>query len=186
MNPLTHLLAGWTLGAPFLEDRRGRVLVTLASLAPDLDGAGLILDLAAGHGPEQMAWFSRFHHVLGHNVGFALAVAAGAAALARSRRARVGLLSLGAVHLHLLGDLVGSRGPDGWSWPIPYLLPFSPTPELSVSWQWALDAWPNLALTGALLALALGLARWRGASPVEILSLRADRAVVEAIRRRLP
>ena len=49
----------------------------------------------------------------------------------------------------------GARGPDGEPWPIPYLVPFSPTPRLVWSGQWALNAWPNVLLTAALIALAL-------------------------------
>ena len=87
-------------------------------------------------------------------------------------------------HLHLLEDLVGSRGPDGFGWPIPYLFPFSTRWTLSWSGQWALNAWPNLALTIALISLTLWIAvRW-GFSPVEMFSGTADQAVVCALRKR--
>jgi hypothetical protein len=79
---------------------------------------------------------------------------------------------------------VGSRGPDGFQWPVPYLLPFSDAWQLTWSGQWALNGWPNFALTIALIALALRLAWRRGYSPLELVSLRADARVVEALRER--
>src|SRR5260370_38133837 len=60
-------------------------------------------------------------------------------------------LALVAFHLHLLEDLVGSRGPDGFNWPIPYLFPFSTRCIWTWGGQWKLHAWPTMPLTMALL-----------------------------------
>jgi hypothetical protein len=89
-------------------------------------------------------------------------------------------------HLHLLGDLVGARGPDGYQWPIPYLLPFSRAWEWTWEGQWALNAWPNFALTIALLLATFFLAWKRGFSPLEILSARTDQGFVRTLRARVP
>ncbi len=94
------------------------------------------------------------------------------------------MLACVSFHLHLLCDLVGARGPDGEQWPVPYLLPFSNTWQLTWSGQWALNAWPNFLFTASLIALALWLAVKRGFSPLEMLSSRADAAVVAALRGR--
>ena len=84
-------------------------------------------------------------------------------------------------HIYALGDLVGSRGPDGHDWPIPYLVPFADV-ELRWSGQWALNAWPNLLATGlAMLAIAWLGAR-RGRTPMEIISPRLDAVVVARLR----
>jgi hypothetical protein len=56
--------------------------------------------------------------------------------------------------------------------------------ELTWSGQWQLNAWPNFAITGALLALMFYLAWRRGFSPLEMVSGRADRAFVKALRER--
>ena len=41
MNPVTHLLVGWTVAnASGLEKRRDRFLVSVAGIIPDLDGLG--------------------------------------------------------------------------------------------------------------------------------------------------
>ena len=87
-------------------------------------------------------------------------------------------------HLHLFEDLLGSRGPDGDQWPIPYLLPLSSAANLTWHGQWALNAWPNFVITMALLGMTFYLAWQCGYSPMEMVSERADRALVAALRKR--
>jgi len=89
-----------------------------------------------------------------------------------------------AFHLHLLGDLVGSRGPDGYQWPIPYLYPFSAQWTLAWPGQWELNAWPNILITALVLGITLYLAWKRGCSPLEMVSLKADAAFVTGLRKR--
>ena len=123
---------------------------------------------------------------LGHReLLFALIAAAACAIAARVRPLLVAALAFIAVHLHLLCDLAGSRGPDGYEWPIPYLFPFRSTPQLSWSGQWALNAWPNMAITASLLAASIALAVRRGYSPLVLAAPGADRRVVAALRARL-
>jgi hypothetical protein len=50
--------------------------------------------------------------------------------------------------------------------------------------QWKLDAWPNIALTIALLFVTVWMAVKRGFSPVDTFSPTADRSVVAALRKR--
>jgi inner membrane protein len=183
MNIITHAFAGWTLSLPFELDRRDRALVVFASVAPDLDSAVLLGDLAKGRPLDQCELFATYHHVIGHNVLFAALVTLACVLLAR-RKVFIGGLALFAVHFHLLCDIVGSRGPDGSQWEIPYLLPFSNAWHLAVDWQWALNAWPNILFTVVLLAVTLSVAWSRGLSPVGLLSRRADRAVVATLRAR--
>jgi hypothetical protein len=87
-------------------------------------------------------------------------------------------------HLHLLGDLVGARGPDGYQWPIPYLKPFSDALQLSWYGEWALNAWQNILITCSLLAVTLWIAWKRGESPVQFVSEKADRALTQVLRAR--
>ena len=93
-------------------------------------------------------------------------------------------LALVAFHLHLLEDLVGSRGRDGFNWPIPYLFPFSNRWICMWGGQWKVDAWPNIAFTIALLFGTVWMAVKRGFSPLDIFSPTADRSVVAALRKR--
>lgn len=184
MNPATHYLSGWLLANTVQLDRRDRAIVTIGAIIPDLDGLGLVVEIATRNTRHPLLWWSDYHHIL-HNIGFAGAYTLLAIALTR-HRSRVGLLALAAFHIHLIGDLLGARGPDGDPWPLPYLLPFSSAWQLAWEGQWALNAWPNFALTGVGLALTFYLAWSRGYSPVEMISPRADAAFVAALRNRFP
>ena len=183
MNLFTHALIGWTVANAAPLSRRDRAIVMFASLIPDIDGLGILIDLATWHSASPTHWYDQFHHVLGHNLCFALVVTALAFVLANQRRL-VAALSFVSFHLHLLGDLVGSRGPDGYQWPLPYLVPWSAAWQLTWQGQWALNAWPNFLITGVLLATMFSLAWQRGYSPVEIISTKADAAFIETLRAR--
>jgi len=102
-------------------------------------------------------WFSRYHHQL-HSLAFAMVVATVCFVFAK-RRWITGALALLSFHLHLLEDVLGSRGPDGYQWPIPYLAPFSTAGQILWSGQWGLNAWPNFLITIGLLGLIFF---WRG------------------------
>ena len=177
---------GWTVAnaVPSLT-KRERAFVSWASVVPDVDGFGIIADLATRNSATPTNWWGEYHHVLAHNIGFALLVTALAAIFARERMLTATLVFV-SFHLHLLGDLVGAKGPDGDQWPIPYLEPFSHSLQLTWAGQWALNAWPNMVITAALLLHALVLARKRGFSPVELFSRKIDAVVVNALRRRFP
>jgi hypothetical protein len=186
MSPATHFLVGWAVANSAALNRRSRALVALAGVAPDLDALGIVPELLTRGSAHPLAWFTDFHHVLGHNVAFAAIVIAASALLARNRRGLTALLVAISFHLHLLGDVVGARGPDGYQWPVPYWLPISSHGQWVWSHEWALNAWPNFALTGALLLWTLWFAWSAGRSPVEIVSPRADAEFVNALRQRFP
>lgn len=179
MSPITHALAGWVVAELRALPARDRALITLAGVIPDLDGVGIVIDFVTG---GQTDYWTAWHHVLCHNLGFALVVSGSAAALA-TRRAWTTAMVLLSFHLHLLGDLVGARGPDGNQWPIPYLSPFSDAWSLTWAGQWPLNGWPNFVITGALLVTTFRLAVRRGYSPVGLASTRADAAVVAVFRK---
>ena len=120
-------------------------MITLAGVIPDIDGLGIIPELLTRHSEHPLLWFSDYHHQL-HNLAFGLLVTAVAFGLAKQKW-KTGLLVLLSFHLHLFEDLIGARGPDGDQWPIPYLWPFSHGGGLTWSGQWALNAWPNFAIT---------------------------------------
>ena len=184
MNPASHFLISWAVADTAPIGRRDRILVTLCGVIPDIDGAGIIAELLTENTASPLIWYSKYHHVLCHNLGFGLLAAAAVAAFS-VRKWLTALLALTAFHLHLLGDLIGSGGPDGYQWPISYLFPFSTALRLTWSGQWALNAWPNILLTLLVLAFTLYLTLKRGRSPLEIVSPGADRAFVAKLRRRL-
>lgn len=185
MNPITHALAGWAVAEAVNDiDRRERAWIVFAGVAPDLDGFGLPFELATRNTPHPLLWWSEYHHVLGHNLLFAVIVAAAAGLFSTTRRWLVAAAAFGAFHLHLLCDLAGSRGPDGYEWTVPYLWPFSKQIEFTWSGQWALNAWPNIAFTLVLLLMTFVMAWRRGYSPIGLVSSRADRAFVGTLRAR--
>ena len=156
--------------------------MTLASVAPDVDGLGIIPELVTRNSSHPLLRFSEYHHSL-HTLIFAIVVSS-FAFIVSTQRWKCALLAFISFHLHLLEDLIGSRGSDGYQWPIPYLLPFSSRVRLVWDGQWMLNGWQNYVITFLLLAVTFWIARARGRSPVEMISPRADRRVVEAIRRR--
>ena len=184
MSPITHVLTGWMVANLARLDRKDRAIVTLACVVPDIDGLGIIPELLTRNSSHPLLWFTLYHHSL-HTLAFALVVAVVSFALAR-QRSKAAWFALLSFHLHLLEDLAGSRGPDGYQWPIPYLAPFSSSVQLAWRGQWGLNSWPNLAMTGVLLAITLWLAWRRGFSPLEMVSTRADAALITTLRQRFP
>jgi hypothetical protein len=183
MSPITHFLVGWMVANSTELSRRERALVAIAGVIPDIDGLGALPEVLTRNTAHPLTWFSDYHHTL-HNLTFAVAVTVAAYLLA-ARRWKTALLALLSFHLHLLGDLVGARGPDG-PWAIPYWLPFSHGGEWTWEGQWALNAWPNFAITFVLLAATFYLAWRRGFSPLEIVCERADCSLVATLRKRFP
>jgi inner membrane protein len=184
MSPLTHLLASWIVAAATTDNLRDRRLVTLAGVAPDLDGLGLLVDIANGSFAKgNVYYYPEYHHWLGHGLPAALLCAAALAAFGRQRWRVFGLCLL-TFHLHLFCDLLGSRGPGANDfWPIYYFGPFSRNPMWIWKHQWGLDAWPNRLLTVALFGWALWLAVKKGDSVVGVFSRRADRVFVGVLRK---
>lgn len=184
MHVATHLLLGWTLGERAAKSGRDRALVAWASVVPDLDGLGLIVDFMAPWFGWTVQWYDRYHHVLTHGLPGALLCAAAFACFAE-RRAATACLVFVSYHLHLLGDLLGSRGSgEAAIWPIHYLAPLSDALTVSWSGQWPLTGWQNTTLTVLLMIYALGVAVRRGHSPVGLFGARADAVFVETVRRR--
>lgn len=186
MNPVTHLLLGWTVAnAGCRLNRRERAVITLTGVAPDIDGLGLVAEALTRGSKHELLWWSNYHHTALHNISFAVLVAV-AAYLSTGRRWLVALLTFVSFHIHLLGDLLGARGPDNDHWAIPYLMPFSDRWQWIWGRQWELNAWPNFVITGGLLMVMFYWARKRGYSPLEMISQRADQAFVQTLRNRFP
>jgi inner membrane protein len=134
-------------------------------------------------GWKKTLFYEHYHHFLFHGAFGAVLITAFLVLFAQ-RKWRVALLSLGVIHLHLLCDLVGSRGPTPEDlWPIFYLGPF----DKELMWIWKgqlpLDAWPNRLLSVSLLASALWMAVPRGYSFVGVFNKRADQRFVAVLRK---
>lgn len=184
MHVVTHLLMGWAVAEHTTKSPRDRALITWASVAPDLDGLGLVVDAVANQFGGTMQWYDRFHHLLLHGLPGAVLCTALFACIAHERW-RTALLVFLSYHLHLLGDFLGSRGgTESAIWPIHYLSPLSDALTVSWSGQWQLTGWQNTTLTVLLMAYTFFLAVQRGYSPVGLFSKRADAAFVATLRRR--
>ena len=183
MHPATHFLAGWALANAADLDPRDCAIVAVAGVVPDVDGLGWVVEAATINTDNPLLWYGEYHHVLAHNLGFAL-LFCGLALLTGNRKRLLGVWALVSFHLHLMFDLAGSRGADGYQWPIPYLQPFSDAWQLTWSGQWRLGAWQNDAIAAFFLFVMIYLAWLRGYSPLGIFSISADQKFVDALRLR--
>lgn len=186
MSPITHFIGSWLVASAVADNPRDRRLITLAGVLPDVDGAGMIVDVAKAltSGQElSFDYYAKFHHVWCHGWPAAILFTAALAFFAR-RRWRVVWGCLLTFHLHLLCDLLGSRGPSPADlWPICYSEPLFHHPIWFWKNQWRLDGWQNRTIFVAVLLPALWVGVKKGASFVEVLSLRADRVFVGVLQK---
>jgi len=164
MSPIGHLQYGWWF-AHWGEFSRGeRAAITLAGVGPDLDGLSL---LAGGDA------FHRYHHILFHNVGAAVAVL-GLAGIFLWRKPRVWMLVGFAFAMHVVEDYVSV----GWD-----QLPFQPFNATVINLSHQL---PNWMVQGVFQVTAmvfiLGMTVWiylrHRRTPLEIISPALDRLIV--------
>ncbi|PKL49580.1 MAG: metal-dependent hydrolase [Candidatus Riflebacteria bacterium HGW-Riflebacteria-2] len=179
MNIITHFFIGWNAGLRFSRQMRDTVLLTAASTIPDIDGVGAVVDLIRGGEAE---FFSAWHHKFGHCGLFCLLLVPAVYLLSR-RNWRLTAWFVAIFHLHLLCDVIGARGPDGYQWPVYYLWPFSDA-GLTWSGQWHINAWPNIVLTCLLLADFLRQSARAGFTPLRIVSRGADCVLVATLQNR--
>jgi hypothetical protein len=184
MAPATHLLASWIIAAKTTDNPRDCRLVALAGVLPDLDGLGIFADMYnSAVGNPDHEYYGRYHHIWLHGGLGAVLVTALLVCFAR-RRGRVALLALLAYHLHLLCDLIGSRGPDvGDKWPIFYLAPMTLHPMWIWKWQWQLFGWQNAVISIVLFVWAIAMALQRGDSFVGVINRKADAVFVRLLRK---
>jgi len=176
VSPETRLFASWLVAAKTTDNPRDCWLVTLAGILPDADGLGLIPDLVGGAMDRPVhCYYAEYHHWLLHGIIGGVAIALALACFAK-RRGRVALLALLLFHLHLLCDVLGSRGPSPSDlWPIYYLGPFSRHWMIEWSGQWRLDGRQNQVITVALFVWILWFASGRGESVFGFFNRRVDK-----------
>jgi inner membrane protein len=184
MFPEAHLVMSWVIAAKATDNARDCRLATLAGILPDADGAGIFVDMVSAHlGHKSTNYYQLYHHFLLHGAFGAVVISTAVACFAR-RRLRVALLALVLVHLHILCDFIGSRGPGSEDlWPIFYLGPFTKDPMWIWRGQLPLDAWPFRILTITLFLCALWMAVPRGYSFVGVFSQRLDQKFVPVLQK---
>ena len=171
MSPGAHLLISWLSTVEILKERRERTLVALSGVAPDIDGLGIVVDKLTG----TTNWYFEYHHYAGHSILSVFFIASLAAFLAKGQRVLVWLLAALVVNVHIICDVVGSRGPDGYQWPVYYLYPFNPEYELTWVYQWELNAWQNQVIMLLLLCACIFYAAKKKISFLEVFSQRLDK-----------
>ena len=186
MNPFTHFFASWCLANTGDFEQRDRMLITLAGVIPDADGLGAVAYVLTKDSAAPSMLYHNYHHVLCHNILACLIFTSLVVLLFAKRKKMTALFVFLSYHLHMLCDILGSRGPDGHQWPIPYLLPLSDKVQLTWSGQWQLSAWPNVAITVLLMIVSFFLAWKRGFSFLEMIWKRADEEFVRSLRLRFP
>lgn len=179
MNIITHALVGWCAGSRISRSKSEVAVVAVSSVIPDVDGLGALLDLYRGGEAEL---FSEYHHKFGHCLPFGFFLAIAVFFIFR-KNFRLALWCLLVFHFHLLCDVAGAMGPDGYNWPIYYFYPFS---DYGVTWsgQWPINGWQNILFTVALLIDFLYQACRNGFSPLGFVSERADSAFVKTLQHR--
>ncbi|MDR2261059.1 MAG: metal-dependent hydrolase [Azoarcus sp.] len=184
MSPVTHFLAGWAGFEGWLHNRRDRAIVCLTGLAPDIDGIGIAADLFSRlNGGPETNYYQAWHRLYGHGITAALVFTLCAALLGRER-ARVAIAAFLNIHLHLLCDLLGSRGGDPDDlWGIHYLGPWNTGAEIVWRGQWELVSWQNMLISIALMGIVLARACRKGYSPLGLVSPRADRVFIGVLRK---
>ena len=165
------------------DTMRDKRLVVLAGIAPDIDGIGIVVDFGTRiFGIAETNFYQNWHRLYGHSIFAALAIAAAVFMLA-DRKFLAAIFAFLNVHLHLLCDIVGSRGTTSQDiWGIYYLSPLS---NWEISWnnQWPLAGWQNMLISIILLSIAFHRGTHIGYSPVAIFSSRGDPAFVNILRK---
>lgn len=186
MSPLTHLLGSWLVAAATTNNPRDRKRVTWAGVLPDADGLGLIPDVVGAWisgGEITYHYYHAHHHLLLHGWPGAIFIA-GLLTLGARQKWRTLLLCLLTFHLHLLCDLLGSRGPTiADLWPICYAEPLFRHPIWFWKHQWKLDGWQNQLIFMAVFAGALWVATRKGVSFVELINSRLDQTFVGVLQK---
>ncbi|NOQ35451.1 MAG: metal-dependent hydrolase [Methylococcaceae bacterium] len=178
MTPPQHFIISWVVANSATLDRRSRVGITLSGLLPDVDGLGYVVDKVNLQFNIHSTYYIDYHHYLGHNLFAGLIIASVICSLCQ-HKTLVFLLSLFAFHLHLLADIAGSKGGDGYQWPIYYLYPLMP--DLAITWQgqWLLSSWINSAIGVSFFIIAIIIARYRHITFFEFFSTKVEKAVAK-------
>jgi len=187
MNPITHFLISWNIAEVCNNNQKDTILITAGGIIPDIDGLGAIGDMFSSEAYKltHTSLYEQYHHILCHNITFCAICLIFVLLISKRKLITAALFTL-TFHLHLLCDILGSGGGDGYRWPIPYLYPFSTKPQLEWTGQWQLASWQNLVITLIFMITSLFLIRKKGSSPIGWISPKADKELVKTIRNRLP
>lgn len=161
-------MSGWCIANTLPLRPRERVCCMIAATAADVDGLGILIsgDL-----------YRAYHHILGHNLFFALLVSITLALFSRPLITLWVYLLL--AHLHLVMDYFGS----GPLWDIYYLWPVSRW-RVRFDGAWEFFSWQNITVAAVFLVWTIVIAVRCRRTPLEVLMPSLDRQLVELIDRK--
>jgi len=168
MHIPTHLMSGWCVSNLFTLTARERAFCMAAATVADLDGLSRLFG-------QEAYW--DYHHVVCHNLAFALIVSC-VLAIFSVHRVKGFIIYLALAHLHLVLDYYGS----GPGWPIHYGWPFSGWTWVNPD-GWEFSSWQNRVVAAVFLLWVIAIAVVRGRTPVESLTPDLDRSIVVSLRR---
>lgn len=169
MTPITHGLISWVSTYP-LRDRKDRILVTTAGLIPDIDGVGAIISID---------YYSKYHHILAHNIFFGIIISIIALLISKQKKLTA-FLALLSFHLHLICDLFGS----GAGWGVQYFWPINNINfEFKAPFQWELDSWQNLVVTAICIAIIIFISLKKNRTILEVINVKMDMTVVSVFKK---
>ena len=163
MHLPTHILSGWCAASVLRLSPRERLFCMVAATGADLDGVSFLFG-------QDAYW--NWHHVLGHNIFFALAMAGVLAAFSQRKLASY-LLYLALAHLHLVMDYYGS----GEHWPLFYLWPASGA-KFQNPGAWPFLSWQNLLALAALFGWTVAIAIRQRRTPFELIAPQVDQRIL--------
>jgi len=167
MHIPTHLMSGWCAANLFSLTARERAFCMAAATLADLDGLSRLFG-------QEAYW--DYHHVVCHNLAFAVLMSVVLAAFSVQRAAGF-IIYLALAHLHLVLDYYGS----GPGWPIRYGWPFADWTWIN-PWGWEFSSWQNRVVAGVFLLWTLVIAVVRRRTPVELLTPELDHRFVAGLR----
>ena len=134
--------------------------------AADLDGLGIVVS---------ERWYAQYHHILGHNLTFALIVST-VLSIFSSRRMLAWVTYCALFHLHIFMDFWGS----GRDWGIAYWWPFRFGPGYwwMNPYGWDFYSWQNISAAFLLFCWTIWIAYIRKRTPLELLMPSLDRRLV--------
>jgi inner membrane protein len=160
MHVQTHVMSGWCVGNLFRLTGRERLWCMVAASAADVDGLSII-------GGRRM--YQDWHHVVGHNLFFAVLLA-GALAAFSTHRFKAFWVYLGLAHLHLVLDWFGS----GPLWGIYYLWPASREHLRYFEGAWEFSSWQNYLTAGMFLGWTVLIGVYLRRTPLEVIMPELD------------
>ena len=140
----------------------------IAASAADLDGLGIVISQDD---------YVAFHHVLGHNLMFAVVTASVLTIFSTHWLKAFGLF-LALFHLHLVLDYFGS----GPGWGISYFWPFSRYEILNPN-AWEFFSWQNLCAAGVFLFWTIAIIFRNRRTPLEAIMPVLDQKIVRVLKR---